>query len=86
MTDRAIPRENYEIYHSPQNPIGYVTSGGFSPMVRKGIGLGLVNQNHDLNLSPGDNIKIKIRNKMEDAKIVKSPFYNNSLAKQCPII
>jgi len=53
--------------------IGYVTSGAFSPILEKGIGLGLVNSEYT---QTGEVVQINIRGKFVDAKIVKWPFYD----------
>ena len=50
--------------------IGKVTSGTFSPVLKKGIGLAYINSK---NLKD-DLIYIKIRNNLSKAEIVKTPF------------
>jgi len=73
MIDRGIPRHGYKIF--VENEIGIVTSGTFSPTLKKNIGLGYV----DVKFKEiGNVIKIQIRNNLCRAKIVKIPFYKRS--------
>ncbi len=72
LTDRGIPRHGYEITDAEGNVIGEVTSGTMSPMLKKGIGMGYVNKGH---WKFGNEIYIKVRNKLLKAEIVKLPFY-----------
>ena len=71
MQDNSIPRNEYEIYHGNKK-IGYVTSGTFSPILKKGIGLGMIDVNYS---EIGTKLNIKIRNDFHPAIIVKKPFY-----------
>lgn len=72
LTERGIPRHDYEIVDADGNVIGIVTSGTQSPSLNKGIGLGYV----PTALSSVDSeIYIRIRNKDIAAKVVKLPFY-----------
>ncbi len=73
MVDRGIPRHGYKIF--ADNEIGRVTSGTFSPTLKKNIGLGYVNVKFK---DIGNEIKIKIRNNLCRARIVKIPFYRRS--------
>ena len=73
LVDKGIIRENYQIFKNGNN-IGYVTSGGYSPTLKKTIGLGLVeNQYSEI----GTKIEIEIRNKLLGGEIVTTPFYRN---------
>ncbi|MFX1419527.1 MAG: glycine cleavage system aminomethyltransferase GcvT [Promethearchaeota archaeon] len=73
LIDRGVLRENYKIYKD-SNEIGFVTSGGYSPTLKKTIGLGLIkNQYKEI----GTEIKIEIRNKLLKGKVVSTPFYRN---------
>lgn len=70
--EKGIPRQHYEICNSEGETIGEVTSGTMSPMLKKGIGMGYINK-EDSKL--GNTIYIKVRDKLQEAKIVKTPFY-----------
>jgi len=72
LTERGIPRHDYEIVGANGDVIGIVTSGTMSPSLGKAIGLGYV----PIAQSAVDSeIFIRIRNKDIAAKIVKLPFY-----------
>ncbi|MFW9957846.1 MAG: glycine cleavage system aminomethyltransferase GcvT [Candidatus Odinarchaeota archaeon] len=72
MTDRGIPRENYPILLNGQ-VIGQTTSGGVSPILNNGIGLGYVPPNL---VNIGDVIEIDIKGRHRKAKVTEWPFYD----------
>jgi len=73
LIDRGVIREDYKIFKD-KTEIGFVTSGGYSPTLKKTIGLGLVkNQYKDI----GTELLIEIRSKLLKGKIVSTPFYRN---------
>ena len=71
MTERGIPRSGYEILSEDGSVIGTVTSGGQSPILEKGIGMGYVPKEYS---KKGTAIKIQIRKKQITAEVVKVPF------------
>lgn len=71
MVDRGIPRNGYPILKNGQE-IGQVTSGTYSPTLKKGIGMGYVDIKYG---KLGRIIEIKIRDNIVKAKIIKLPFY-----------
>lgn len=75
--ERGIPRPHYEIYHNGEL-VGRVTSGTYSPSLRKGIGMGYVNVPHH---RVGTELEIKVRDRLEKAIIVRTPFYKNASHK-----
>ncbi|NOU48354.1 MAG: glycine cleavage system aminomethyltransferase GcvT [Bacteroidales bacterium] len=72
ISDKGVPRHDYEICDASGNTIGKVTSGTMSPMLKKGIGMGYVTSEYG---KLGSEIYINIREKLVPAKIVKLPFY-----------
>ncbi len=72
LTERGIPRHDYEIADKDGNIIGVVTSGTMAPSLNKGIGMGYVTVE---NSAPDTEIFIHIRNKPVAARVVKTPFY-----------
>ena len=72
MEDNSVPRNDYEIVSGGSSHIGKVTSGTFSPLLKKGIGLGMIDITHAI---VGTKIFVKIRESLHSAKIVKKPFY-----------
>lgn len=69
VLDRGIPREGCEVWCENQ-AIGHVTSGTFSPSLKKPIALILVNRA----LDQGDFVEIKIRQNMYPGHVIKLPF------------
>jgi len=72
LEERGIPRQHYPIFDYDGNTIGEVTSGTMSPMLKKGIGMGYVEQSH---AKKDSQIRIGIRNKQLAARVVRLPFY-----------
>lgn len=71
MIDRGIPRSNYEVYAEGRK-IGHVTTGSFSPTLKKNIGLAFIDSEY---AKEGTKIEIAIRNKNLKAEVIKKPFY-----------
>lgn len=72
LEGKAIPRHSHRIFNETED-IGFVTSGMFSPILQKPIGLGYVNIDHS---KVGSEIYIDIRGRKFLARVVKTPFYN----------
>ena len=72
LPEGGIPREGCAI-QSDGKQIGTVTSGNFSPMLRRGIGMGYVDAAH---ADVGRAISIDIRGRAGAAIIVPRPFYS----------
>jgi aminomethyltransferase len=73
LLDRGIIREKFKIFKDGSE-IGYVTSGGYSPTLKKTIGLGLIEKQHK---SEGTELEIEVRNKFLKGVVVSTPFYRN---------
>jgi len=71
MIERGIPRSGYDILNTDGEMIGKVTSGGQSPMLEKGIGMGYVPKELS---KKGTELLIQIRKKQIKAEVVKMPF------------
>jgi aminomethyltransferase len=69
-TDRAIPRKDMQVKSASGEIVGFVTSGTFSPALKKGIGLALINSD----ISKGDKVLIDVRGKDSVFEIVSLPF------------
>lgn len=72
LTERGIPRQDYDIVDAEGEKIGRVTSGTMSPSLGKAIGMGYVPLAYS---KPDTEIFIQIRKKQIPAKVVKTPFY-----------
>ena len=68
--ERAIPRHGMPVLDLDGNPIGTVTSGTFSPILKQGIGLALVPSSFRV----GDRVQVEIRTRREPFDLVKPPF------------
>jgi len=71
LIGKAIPRHGYKILFD-ERETGFVTSGMFSPILNKPIGMGYVESEHS---AIGKDITIDIRGRKFPARIVKPPFY-----------
>ena len=70
LSEKAFPRHGYTI-HNNGGKIGDVTSGTFSPILDKGIGMGYVPVTFS---KPGTTIAVMIRNKETPATVTALPF------------
>ncbi len=70
---RGIPRPGMEVLDADEQPIGVVTSGTFSPSLRTGIGLALVDAGH----LPGTPVGVRVRQRIEAFDLVKAPFVDS---------
>ncbi|MEI3606802.1 glycine cleavage system aminomethyltransferase GcvT [Pseudogracilibacillus sp. SE30717A] len=75
MIEKGIPRHGYVVLNEKGEEIGIVTSGTYSPTLKKNIGLALVKAPY---FKPGNNIWIQIRKKTVLAKVIEPPFYRRS--------
>ncbi|HET6816790.1 MAG TPA: glycine cleavage system aminomethyltransferase GcvT [Mycobacteriales bacterium] len=67
--DRAIPRPHMEV-RAGDDVVGEVTSGTFSPSLKVGIGLALL----DRAIAEGDTVNVDIRGRSAAMEVVKPPF------------
>jgi len=70
LNDRAFPRQGYPINASGARS-GSVTSGTFSPVLDRGIGMGYVGSAQS---GPGTPLTVSIRNREVPAEVVLTPF------------
>lgn len=68
---RAPAREGTEVLSAEGKPIGVVTSGGYSPTLKRPIAMGYVQSEHT---KPGTPVKLVVRGAPLDAEIVQPPF------------
>ena len=71
MIEKGIPRHGYEIKDHMGAVIGKVTSGTQSPSLGKAIAMGYINKSYS---NIGQQVLIKVRDKLLMAKVVKMPF------------
>jgi aminomethyltransferase len=70
LNDRAFPRQGYPI-NAGGSPSGSVTSGTFSPVLDRGIGMGYVAVAQS---KPGTPLTVSIRSREIPAEVVQPPF------------
>jgi aminomethyltransferase len=69
-TGRGIPRPHMRVLDADGADVGEVTSGTFSPTLRKGIALALL----DRRIGQDDQVRIDVRGRPETFDVVKPPF------------
>jgi aminomethyltransferase len=67
--DRGIPRPDMQVLHEGSE-VGIVTSGTFSPSLKVGIALALVNSEFKI----GQQLELDVRGRTSSVEIVKLPF------------
>jgi len=67
--DRGIPRPDMQVLHDGAE-VGIVTSGTFSPSLKVGIALALVDSKFEI----GEQLQIDVRGRTSNVEIVKLPF------------
>ncbi len=67
---RAIPRPGMRVLLTPDVPVGRITSGTFSPTLRQGIALSLV----DPQVTDGAEVLVDVRGRHEVFVVTKPPF------------
>lgn len=77
MVDRGIPRSHYEVEKAGKN-IGFVTTGSFSPTLKKNIGLALI---ETAQAETGGELEVVVRGKRLKARIIPTPFYRKRYKK-----
>ncbi|KAF4325282.1 hypothetical protein G195_001257 [Phytophthora kernoviae 00238/432] len=71
VVEGAAAREGAELYDAEDNVVGHVTSGTFSPSLKKAIGMAYVDKKIG---KVGTELHVKARKKMQKATIAKMPF------------
>ena len=62
-------REGSAVFHRGVE-VGHLTSGNYSPVLERGIGLGLFSED----LAAGEDVEVEVRGRRLDAQIVELPF------------
>ena len=74
-TGRAIPRPGMRVTLTPDVLLGEVTSGTFSPTLKKGIGLALLSSV----VAPEAEVGVDVRGRREIFQITQPPFVEPSV-------
>jgi aminomethyltransferase len=72
---RGIPRPGMQV-HDDDGPVGEVTSGTFSPTLRKGVGLALLARG----VSDGNEVSVDVRGRREVFTVTKPPFVRSNVS------
>lgn len=64
-------REGAPVKDASGNEVGHVTSGTYSPVLKKGVGMMYVNQNLT---KEGTDLTALVRDKPNEIKVAKMPF------------
>jgi aminomethyltransferase len=75
VLDTGIPRHGFEI-EGMTGSVGTVTSGGFSPIVKKGIALCRITYDDS---GFGTKVSVNVRDARQGATVTKPPFYDERL-------
>jgi len=75
VLDSGIPRHGFEVAGG-SGAVGIVTSGGFSPIIRKGIAQCFVGRDDS---TFGTKVTVKVRESHQGATVTKPPFYDEQL-------
>jgi aminomethyltransferase len=70
--DRGIPRAHMSVLAADGGVVGEVTSGTFSPTLRVGIGLALIDT--AAGVADGDEVALDVRGRRSAVRIVAPPF------------
>ena len=69
-TGRGIPRPHMSVRLARDLPIGEVTSGTFSPTLKKGVALALINSQ----VEEGAEVSVDVRGREEVFVVTRPPF------------
>jgi aminomethyltransferase len=78
MTERGIARDGYKVFSDAGREVGFITSGSFSPFLKKNIALAYVPPEQS---SAGTTLQVEIRAQKAGAQIVSTPFYKRPKQK-----
>jgi len=76
---RVIPRQGYPILVEGQQ-VGWVTSGAYSPVLRRAVGMGYVDVRYAIR---GEPVEIEARGRKAEAKIEEPPFITPASQRRC---
>ena len=77
MEGRSIPREGYPVY-AGEHRVGTVTSGTFSPSLKRGIALASV---EIAARAEGTELDVEVRERRERARVTRPPFVRGSVRR-----
>jgi aminomethyltransferase len=78
VEERAIPRRDQRVIAETGEEIGCVTSGTFSPSLRRGIALSYIRKGYE---RPGTKVGVEIRERVVTARVIKLPFVTSRVKR-----
>jgi aminomethyltransferase len=76
MVADRIPRRGFGIMDTSGRRIGEVTSGTFSPLLRRGIAIGYIDTPDS---QVGGTVRVDVRGSLAEGRVVKTPFYDDTV-------
>ncbi len=76
VLEEKIPRPGFEVFNRGGERVGRVTSGTFSPILKKGIALCYIVTDYS---QPGTPVEVKVRDSNAEAQVTRPPFYDETL-------
>lgn len=76
VLDDKIPRHDFVVTTSTGETIGKITSGTFSPILKKGIAIAYVRPDHS---RVGESVQVMVRDSPAQGAITKPPFYDEKV-------
>ncbi|CEO96954.1 hypothetical protein PBRA_005559 [Plasmodiophora brassicae] len=80
VIDGAPAREGAEIVSENGSEVGCITSGGFSPVLKRPIAMGYIST--DESSEPGHSLGVRVRGKVYSAKVSELPFVPTKYVKK----
>jgi aminomethyltransferase len=74
--ERGIPRQHMHVLDGSGGVIGEVTSGTFSPTLKEGIALALIDSH--AGIAPGDEVLIDVRGRQARYVVTQPPFVDSN--------
>ena len=75
VLSEKVPRPGFEILNGSGEQVGRVTSGTFSPLIRRGIALCYLAIDYS---EPRTPVEVKVRDSTAPAEVTRPPFYDES--------
>ena len=76
LSDGKAPiREGESVLNENEEVIGIVTSGGFSPSIKKPIAMAYIDKQYSVT---GTNLMVKVRNRIQHVQVVPLPFVKHN--------
>ncbi|HHY12486.1 MAG TPA: glycine cleavage system aminomethyltransferase GcvT [Firmicutes bacterium] len=80
MVGKGVPRNGYKVFdEAGEKEIGYVTTGTFTPYLKKYLAMAYVPVEHS---QRGAGLNIEIRGRKVPARVVRMPFYRREVKKR----